>query len=271
MGSGTLRKRLIPFIILSVLILFALYKLTIVNVNGKINTIFTNSYICSDIDADDDDLKNLSKLKNIENLTLHSASITNIDFVKNMNQLRSILVDSPKVCDYSPLEECSNLESVFIHATSITDLSDFKSNKELKLLHIDQCDMIEKLDDIKSLNQLRTLYLSGKNISDITAISELSDLISVTLYDTSITDLSPLLKCGKITFLDLCGNISLDNINDLYLLDQLEEVNLAYTSVNDFRPLLKIDSLKKVTLSNNNVDLSTLESLEEKGIEVVLI
>ena len=131
--------------------------------------------------------------------------------------------------------------------------------------------MIEKLDDIKSLNQLRTLYLSGKNISDITAISELSDLISVTLYDTNITDLSPLLKCGKITFLDLCGNISLDNINDLYLLDQLEEVNLAYTSVNDFRPLLKIDSLKKVTLSNNNVDLSTLESLEEKGIEVVLI
>ena len=113
------RRYIIPLLlILSIVLLPCTFTI----VDGRIVYRFTKTYSCSDINAEDNDFTNLSKLKNVEELRFSSAEMTNIDFVLGMKELRTILVSSYKITDYSVLGKCKNLESVLIHATPKFDL-----------------------------------------------------------------------------------------------------------------------------------------------------
>lgn len=263
------RRYIIPLLlILSIVLLPCTFTI----VDGRIVYRFTKTYSSlDDIDTNDNDLRNLSKLKNVEELRFSSAEMTNIDFVLEMKKLRSISVSSYKITDYSPLGECKNLEAVLIHATPIDNLESLTCIEQLQLLCIDQCNNVEDIDDLKNLKHLKTLRISSEKIHDISSISELKELTTLELSNTAITDISPLYECNELTSLDLWGNRSLTDINGIEKLDKLEDIDLIETSIEDFEPLLEIKNLKKVTVSKYQLNNKIREALEEKGVNIVYI
>jgi len=262
------RRYIIPLLlILSIVLLPCTFTI----VDGRIVYRFTKTYSCSDINAEDNDFTNLSKLKNVEELRFSSAEMTNIDFVLGMKELRTILVSSYKITDYSVLGKCKNLESVLIHATPIDNLESLTCIEQLQLLCIDQCNNVEDIDDLKNLKHLKTLRISSEKIDDISSISELKELTTLELSNTVITDISPLYECKELTSLNLCGNRFLKEINGIEKLDKLEDIDLGETSIEDFEPLLKIKNLKKVTVSKYQLNNKIREALEEKGVNIVYI
>ena len=140
------RRYIIPLLlILSIVLLPCTFTI----VDGRIVYRFTKTYSSlDDIDTNDNDLRNLSKLKNVEELRFSSAEMTNIDFVLEMKKLRSISVSSYKITNYIALGECKNLEEVYINATQIKDLNAFTCIEKLRVLSIAQCNNVEDIDDI---------------------------------------------------------------------------------------------------------------------------
>ena len=266
--SKLIKKRCIVSLVL--LLSAVLFLCTTTIVNGKMVFKYSKIYSCSDIDANDNDLRNLSKLKNVEELRFSSAEMTNIDFVLGMKELRTILVSSYKITDYSVLGKCKNLESVLIHATPIDNLESLTCIEQLQLLCIDQCNNVEDIDDLKNLKHLKTLRISSEKIHDISSISELKELTTLELSKTNITDISPLYDCKKLTSLNLFGNRSLKDISGIEQLDKLESISLSGTSIKDFEPLLKLKTLKKVIVSRGQIDEKIIRELENKGVTVVM-
>ncbi len=87
---------------------------------------------------------------------------------------------------------------------------------------------VEVLEKIKGAKQSKatSLHLSDKNISDITPLSELTELRGLFLFDNNITDISPLSGLKKLDGLNLCDN-KIRNITPLIGLKNLKILGLA--------------------------------------------
>ena len=111
--------------------------------------------------------------------------------------------------------------------------------------------------------QLTELDVGGKEISDISPLSELPQLKSLFLTDNQITDLSPLAGHTQLLSLTLDGN---EQLRDLAPLTKMENLRLLYLDRNhvaDLSPLAGLTKLKYLYLRDNQVDnLKPLGKLE---------
>lgn len=238
-------KRLIILFVCLILLIALLCNFMVI-VNGGIVYRFTENYTCYDLEADNEALKNLEKLHEIRHLEIYSYSITNIDFVKDMRDLRYLWIESEKVEDYGILKSCDDLDTLCLRYIDKQNLEDISKNEHLKVLHIKNC----------------------HDLSDISSLSNLTGLTSLGLCNADITDISTILCLKDLKDLDLFSNRSLEDINGIEQLDQLEEINLAGTSVTDLKPLKNVKTLKNVVLSVGQIDEDTTRLLYENGIEV---
>jgi len=111
--------------------------------------------------------------------------------------------------------------------------------------------------------QLTELDVGGKDISDISPLSELRQLKSLFLAENQITDLSPLAGHTQLLSLTLDGN---EQLRDLAPLTKMENLRLLYLDRNhvvDLSPLAGLTKLKYLYLRDNQVDnLNPLGKLE---------
>ncbi|MCL2108747.1 MAG: leucine-rich repeat domain-containing protein, partial [Oscillospiraceae bacterium] len=127
------------------------------------------------------------------------------------------------------------------------------------------------------------LYLWGNQISDVTPISNLTNLRNLTLGENQITDISPLSELTNLTLLGLNKNpisdisplghltnltklglddVQLDNLSPLVNLTNLEYLNLSDTQIIDLSPLSELTNLNILNLRDNQIsDITALEGL----------
>jgi hypothetical protein len=97
-------------------------------------------------------------------------------------------------------------------------------------------------------------YLVGGNavqrgdISDLTAIGELTNLVELTLCYENITDLSALQNLTRLTYLDLSGNAVTD-LKPLSGMDGIAVLKLSHTGITDFSPVLEMTGLQRLYVS----------------------
>ena len=122
----------------------------------------------------------------------------------------------------------------------------------------------EPLTDISFLSnftELESLNLSLNNISDISALSGLTNLTCLYLTENQISDISALSELTnlKVLYLDV------NQISDVSALSELKNLNALWiyeNQISDISSLSKLINLTDLDLSNNPISESDIEALK---------
>ena len=104
------------------------------------------------------------------------------------------------------------------------------------------------------------MYLGSNQISELSPLQHLTQLIQLNLEQNQISDLSPLQHLTQLTQLYLWGN-QISDLNPLQHLTQLIQLNLRWNKISDLVPLQHSTQLTQLHLGGNKVTEITLDFL----------
>lgn len=147
----------------------------------------------------------------------------------------------------------ANITTIAINAEENSDRAVETGQKKAVLSR----DCFTELKYFKNLSQLS---IDGFQIMDLTPVGDL-DLKSLSITNSSITNITALSKLTSLESLDLSNN-PIEDIHVLAGLDNLKTLNLSYTYVRDITPLEKRQSLEEINLcATRTTDFSSLANL----------
>ncbi|MFM2317872.1 MAG: hypothetical protein RLZZ215_493, partial [Pseudomonadota bacterium] len=133
-----------------------------------------------------------------------------------------------------------------------------------------RANQISELSALSGLSQLTTLDLRANQISELSALSGLSQLTKLSLGSNQISELSALSGLSQLTTLYLSYN----QISELSVLSGLSQLTTLYLSSNQISELSALSGLSQLTtldLSSNQIsELSALLDLIKKDISIKL-
>ncbi len=96
----------------------------------------------------------------------------------------------------------------------------------------------------------------------LSALHQFPGLIKLSISETNVADLSPLVHLQSLQSLD-CSNTQISDLAPLALLQSLQSLDCSNTQVSDLAPLAELQSLRSLDCSNIQVsDLASLAELQ---------
>lgn len=117
--------------------------------------------------VEDADVKELIYFTNLKELNISGNPITNLDFVKDMKQLKKLTAYECNISDISVLADKTELEEINLNSNPITDLT-----------------------PLQNCQKLRFVCFGNSKLSSLDVLSDKSELETISLYGCGITDLS---------------------------------------------------------------------------------
>ena len=133
------------------------------------------------------------------------------------------------------------------------DLSDLSKLPFLARLTMESL-TFESLSPLSTLNSLEELVLSNMTVSsqNLQTIAALPKLNSLTLYQCSLSGITPLAQATGLTYLNLSGN-TIRDLSALEKLSELKELRLNHNAVTDLSSLSGLSRLEVLDLSYNSI------------------
>lgn len=148
------------------------------------------------------DVSSLAKLTQIKKLNIHEQPIENASPLANLKHLEELFLLSMSIESFEALSNCKKLKQLVlanVEASDWTSLAKLTTLKNL-LAHFISQEILNRWTPLKNLN---FLYISSKDITDITPLAEFINLIELDLTHSKITDISPLKSLKKLKRLSL--------------------------------------------------------------------
>ncbi|MXZ09640.1 MAG: hypothetical protein F4Y79_09370 [Gemmatimonadetes bacterium] len=187
---------------------------------------------------------------NLRAVIAESLGKTSSETITNSEMATLTRLDAPNkgVQDLAGLEFTTNLTTL--------DLGSEKVNGKYV-----NSNAISDLSPLSNLTSLRTLSLHDNSISDVSPLSGLTNLIMLNLYDNSISDVSSLSGLTRLKVLMLSKN-SISDVSSLSNLTRLRTLMLQRNNISDVSPLSDLTGLSLLQLAHNNIsDVSPLSRL----------
>jgi hypothetical protein len=137
-------------------------------------------------------------------------------------RMRDITLDDTNVSDLSPLAGMTDLATLSIDGGNVTDLTMIGALTKLTELNLTRLPRPSNYNALAKLTELKSLYLDHTPITDLSPVARLYHLQTLTLDWTQVTDLRP-----------LAGLTTLSSVLDL-----------RHTPVRDLTPLSALTSLR---------------------------
>lgn len=170
---------------------------------------------------------------------------------------------SKNIKSLADLEALSNLTSVYLNGEKeIEDFSSIANLSKLTSLTLVNCSVKgDFLNKIFSLSNLQSLTVTNSGITDLSQITSMTNLTVLNLSDNQIENITPIASLSKLQSLNLSGN-KITSVSILSALSSLVDVDLSNNaSLSSVDGLAGISSLTTLKISNNPVtDLSALSS-----------
>ena len=122
------------------------------------------------MDLTDADVTELVHLTNLEELIISDNPITNLDFVRDMKQLRKLYAVECKISDISVLANKIQLEEINLNANPVTDISPLQNCKKLRLVCFGNTNL-SNLEVFSDMSELETISLYGCGLSDLSFLN----------------------------------------------------------------------------------------------------
>ena len=228
------------------------------------------------IDSSYDRIKDLNSLSHLTNLRYlnvgRSDIIENLEPLSNLVNLTSFHIYGDNIKDLSPLSKLVNLQELRIDGKKINDITPLSKLVKLKKLRVgdswDHVDIVN-LDPLFNLLNLEELTLAGNRIVDLSSLSKLIHLKKLHLMGINISNLKPISELVDLQSLSIgntsgTGNESV-KLNDLTPLSSLSELTyfkISDTKVRSLVPISELIKLKEISISGKIQDLTPLSNLE---------
>ena len=221
-------------------------------------------------------LDGIDSFKNLEQLYIESAYLSDISALKQLTKLKYLcLNDAGKVTDFSPVTYLTSLEVFDVTSSSIKNLSFLDKLNNIKEFSLRKSKIIDILPLEKYKSSLTKLCLyENYDVNDYSIIGDFTNLIELSICGDAnavMPDLSKNVKLETLTLeraYDLSILSTVSNISELYLtrcsLSELPDLshltNLYYIKANDssslitnLTPFTKLPSLECLDISNTKV------------------
>lgn len=191
------------------------------------------------------DLTGIEALTSLEDIRLGGNLITDISAISNLLSLDFIYMPASgnDISDLMPLGGLVNLTYLYLNAY-------FKTFSNTSAL--------------ANLVNLEQLFIGFNNITDISFLTNMKDLIGLDLSgSSSISDYSVIFTLDKLEDLRL-ESTNLTDISQITSLSKLSGLNVYGNAISDFSPLTGLNQLQSLNIGGNNVsDISFIASLPD--------
>ncbi len=142
----------------------------------------------------------------------------------------------------------------------LTTLADVKLLPNLEVLYVNYQTLTD-ISPVSKLKYLTTVSLRSTFVEDISALSGMKQLNSVCLFDTHVSDLSPLGSCPALCLLDI-GMTPITSLSALPDIASLRSLSLRRTQLPSLEGIDRFKLLEKMDLYQSLLsDLTPLLSL----------
>ena len=183
------------------------------------------------------------------------------DIGKNLRRLGTWYGDT-YISDITWLKDCPYLQKLRLDKSTATHFEDLKKFKFLTLLDV----MNTQFSDLTLLTEMTELqYLNciGTQVNDLTPLSEMTELQYLHCSGTQVNDLTPLSEMTKLQYLH-CDSTQVNDLTPLSKMTKLYSLICRNTQVNDLTPLSKMTELQSLDCSFTQVnDLTPLSKMTE--------
>ncbi len=182
-------------------------------------------------------LSDLVNFKNLRNLDLFGCQLNSLRGIENLSQLEVLNLYRTGISDISLLSNLSNLIDLNIGDNNIYDLSPLSELIHLEHLNVEG----ENLDliPLKNLTNLTSLHIVFSGVSDLSPLENLTNITYLNLFHNDISDISVLRNMVHLTYLE----IGLNPVNDINVLDELPELTHISVEVSNLTEEQLIDHL----------------------------
>ena len=194
-----------------------------------------------------------------------------IDDMFNLETL--IILHDGEDFDENPLNwhlnELNQFEIIYTNDTF--DLEFLEYARNLKILYISNYDFSD-ISVISSLGQLQFIGMPYNSISDLSPLSDLRFLRSAELIGNLITDISPLIdKITTLKSINLTDNL-IEDLSPFEFAHYPNDLSISLwgNSITDLSPLSSLINLLELSIGDNNIeDISPLMDLAKlEGLEI---
>ena len=188
-------------------------------------------------DDAEEDIRELNKCTEIEEMLLSKASENSIAKFKNFHNLRDLIIMLSEISssDSEKLSHFDNLKDLCIYITTI-DFKGFNNDKVSSIISI------------------------SSKIANLEALSECQSLKSLTINHSTASDNCIIAEGDKYIMKDSSVFASFDYV---------EELRIFVDEIEDISGILEMDSLKVFEIDKGTLSEDNKKLLEDKGISVV--
>ena len=228
----------------------------------------------------EEDLRLVSELYALSSLSLTEDELTDLSALSALGGLTMLDLSGNELRDLQPLASLTGLRTLYLDGNPIRDFTPLYGLQELRMLSIRNIEVSEEqlaelsaalpqcaIHSEAAVAEARELTLGGLTFSE--------DVTELDLSGRDLSDITALAACRELRTLDLSGN-QLTELTALMDLPYLERLSFAGNRVADLRPLMAMRSLQFVDASDNAIastaalsGLAELRELDLSGNELV--
>ena len=202
----------------------------------------------------------LSALTDLWVLDLSAGDVADLQFAKNLLQLRMLSLIGTKVTDLAPLRPLDQMRVLDLDRTGVTDLTPLSTMSQLRRLGLRETG-VGSLAALSDMRSLVVLDLVSTKVSDLSPLPVLEGLRELYLSRTQVASIEPASRFTGLDILHL-SETPIADLSGFAALKKLRILHLDLTNVNDLAPLAGLDQLVQLTLNGSKVaDVSVLGGL----------
>lgn len=189
------------------------------------------------------DISPLKSLKKLTYIGLNGIKATDMSPIGEMTELRHVLLDETRFTDYSPLTNCTEIEILQARSNenNFSDLDVIKSMPNLRTLYVDGNDKIQNWDALATATNLESLSAAETSFSDLSLLNNMPKLNHFDLDECALTNPEVLGTLPSLTRVSVQKTTGIEDISVFKTLWKLKELNIYYDK--DKFPQEQIDAL----------------------------
>lgn len=163
------------------------------------------------------DLSAFSDLVNLEELYVQDTAITDLSVLERFQKLEHLAVGSfgaISPTDYAVLARLPELSTLIVHVMPAEELRQLRGIPNLTHLHLRSTQAYEDVSDVLELTQLQSLTIRLPAGTELSALSDMTDLVTLNVADSFVTDLTPLLPLMNLELVDVRRNCLPANVGE---------------------------------------------------------